>query len=192
MKISEIHNHQELLNITKTNQLVYCLIHKSDNRISICANEKLKQATDKINEGILCTVDVKDVKDIHTHYNVSTAPTLIVFENNKMINQIKGCNDVSFYENLMQGTFFTSNETKQKLSVTVYSTPTCSHCTSLKSYLKKHNISYRDIDLTQNPSETEALVKRTGQQGVPQTNINGKFVVGFNIQKLNELLNINN
>ena len=36
------------------------------------------------------------------------------------------------------------------------------------------------------------MVKRSGQQGVPQTNINGQIVIGFDILKINRLLNISN
>lgn len=34
------------------------------------------------------------------------------------------------------------------------------------------------------------MVKRSGQQGVPQININGRLIVGFNKPKIDELLEI--
>jgi glutaredoxin-like YruB-family protein len=75
--------------------------------------------------------------------------------------------------------------------VTVYSTPTCSWCNTLKTYLKLHNVLFNDIDLSRDQKAAEALVKRSGQTGVPQTDINGEIVVGFNKARINQLLGIN-
>lgn len=35
------------------------------------------------------------------------------------------------------------------------------------------------------------MVQRSGQQGVPQSVINGEIVVGFDKNRINKLLNIN-
>ena len=37
----------------------------------------------------------------------------------------------------------------------------------------------------------EELVRKSGQQGVPQTEIDGEIIVGFDKTKINRLLNIN-
>jgi hypothetical protein len=34
------------------------------------------------------------------------------------------------------------------------------------------------------------MVRRSGQRGVPQTDINGEMIVGFNKARINELLGI--
>ncbi|MGC9376032.1 MAG: glutaredoxin family protein, partial [Bacteroidales bacterium] len=72
----------------------------------------------------------------------------------------------------------------------VYTTPTCTYCNSLKSYLKKMQVNFREVDVSKSPEQAQQLVTRTGQQGVPQTEINGKFVVGFDTNKLNKLLEL--
>jgi glutaredoxin len=46
------------------------------------------------------------------------------------------------------------------------------------------------VDVSSDQRAAEDLVRRTGQQGVPQTDINGEIVVGFNQPKLKELLGI--
>jgi glutaredoxin len=46
------------------------------------------------------------------------------------------------------------------------------------------------VDISQNQDAAEALVRRSGQQGVPQTDINGQIVVGFDQPRLKELLEI--
>lgn len=194
MKINAINNHRELVELYKTNNHVYCLIFKPDSEISSCASEKLKLAAEQAEDGVLALVDVSQVRDVHTKYDVTTAPTLLVFENGKQVNQVKGCNDTGFYKNLLQGSFFVSKQQSGKTakSVTVYTTPTCTYCNSLKSYLRKHQIHFREVDISRDPKQAESLVRRTGQQGVPQTDINGKFVVGFDTMKLNQLLEIKN
>ncbi len=79
-------------------------------------------------------------------------------------------------------------ETQPK--VVVFSTPTCSWCRTLKQYLKKNNIRYKDIDVSKDQAGAKDMVRRTGQQGVPVTLINNRAIVGFNKTEINKLLNI--
>ncbi len=74
--------------------------------------------------------------------------------------------------------------------VTVYTTPTCPYCDSVKRYLNSNNISFTEIDVASDQSAAQELVSRTGQQGVPQTEIDGKFVIGYNTAELDRLLNL--
>jgi glutaredoxin-like YruB-family protein len=192
MKVETIKNQETLSDLLSANRKVYCLIFKPDSEISSCASTKLLDAAKTTAEGILALVDVSEVRDVHTKYDVTTAPTLLVFENGKQINQVKGCNDTGFYENLLKGAYFVGKDKNEKpaKSVTVYTTPTCTYCNSIKSYLRKNQIAFREVDISKDQKQAEALVKRTGQQGVPQTDINGNFVVGFDTMKLNRLLEI--
>ncbi|MBA4410258.1 MAG: NrdH-redoxin [Odoribacter sp.] len=84
----------------------------------------------------------------------------------------------------------TETDAKKIVQVTVYSTPTCSWCNTLKSWLKQNNISFRDVDVSRDEKAAQDLVRRSGQQGVPQTEINGQIVVGFDQQRLKQLLEI--
>ncbi|PLX14769.1 MAG: NrdH-redoxin [Salinivirgaceae bacterium] len=72
----------------------------------------------------------------------------------------------------------------------MYTTPTCTYCTSLKNYLNDKSVSYTEIDVSKDHQAAEEMVKRSGQQGVPQTVINGQVVIGFDRAKINQLLNI--
>lgn len=76
------------------------------------------------------------------------------------------------------------------MSVTVFSTPTCPWCTKLKEWLKKHNIEFKDIDVSVNQKKAKYMVEKTRQMGVPVTEVDGKFVVGFDVEKLKQLLGI--
>jgi glutaredoxin len=51
-------------------------------------------------------------------------------------------------------------------------------------------VHFRDIDVSKDQKMAQELVKKSGQQGVPQTEINGRIVVGFNKPKIDEMLGI--
>jgi glutaredoxin-like YruB-family protein len=74
--------------------------------------------------------------------------------------------------------------------VIVFSTPTCPHCRSAKRYLDKKGIQYTDVDVSRDRRAARDMVRRSGQQGVPQILIDGKLVVGFNRRKIDRLLNL--
>jgi len=142
----------------------------------------------------LYAADVSNVRDIHSKYNINTVPVLLEFERGNLISLYKGCNNIDFYKNVFNVKPITTDpksKSEKRPSVIVYSTPTCSWCNTLKSYLRKNNIIFRDIDVSKNESEAKAMVQRSGQHGVPQSLINGEVVIGFDKNKINKLLNIN-
>ncbi|HDZ54338.1 MAG TPA: glutaredoxin family protein [Candidatus Nealsonbacteria bacterium] len=74
--------------------------------------------------------------------------------------------------------------------VKVFSTPTCPYCVTLKEFLKEHSIEFEDIDVSQNKQALDEMVKNSGQMGVPVVDIDGQIIVGFDKEKISELLNI--
>lgn len=74
--------------------------------------------------------------------------------------------------------------------VKVYSTPTCPYCVTLKEFLKKHNIQFEDIDVAQNEKARDEMIKNSNQMGVPVVDIDGQIVIGFDKEKISQLLNI--
>jgi glutaredoxin-like YruB-family protein len=74
--------------------------------------------------------------------------------------------------------------------VKIYSTPTCVYCKGLKEYLHKNGIEYQEVDVSQNEKELENMVAISGQMGVPVTDIDGNVVIGFDKEKIDELLKI--
>lgn len=71
-----------------------------------------------------------------------------------------------------------------KKNITVYTTSHCSYCTMLKGFLSQNNIPFNEINVEKDPIMMEELVKQTGQMGVPQTDINGKWVIGFDSKRI--------
>lgn len=74
--------------------------------------------------------------------------------------------------------------------IKVYSIPTCPYCVTLKKFLKEKGVEFVDIDVSADSKALDEMVDKSGQMGVPVVNIDGKIVVGFDRDKILELLNI--
>ena len=74
--------------------------------------------------------------------------------------------------------------------VKIYSTPTCVYCKTLKLYLKKNEIGFEDIDVSKDEKQLQSMIKSSGQMGVPVVDIDGNIVVGFDKEKIDQLLKI--
>ena len=74
------------------------------------------------------------------------------------------------------------------MNITVYTTPTCPYCNMVKQFLSQQDIPFVEKDVSVDQAAAMDMVRRTGQQGVPVTEINGQFVVGFDRPKLEQLL----
>lgn len=75
--------------------------------------------------------------------------------------------------------------------VRIFSTPTCIYCNTLKKFLAEHNIPFEEVDVSKDRAALEEMVQKSGQMGVPVTDIDGEIVVGFYKDKISQLLNIN-
>ena len=193
MKLKHIESHKELLQEVAPSQRAFCLIYKKGSNQSDCAFNHLSEAIEAMDDVIISAVDVAKTKDVHPQYDIKSAPTLIYFENGAYKNVVKGCNSADYYKNLIEESLYSvemAKDDKPQKRVTVYSTPTCSWCNTLKTHLRKHRIRYTDIDVSQDQAAAEAMVRRSGQQGVPQTDINGEMIIGFDKNRINSLLGI--
>jgi glutaredoxin 3 len=63
--------------------------------------------------------------------------------------------------------------------IKVYSTPMCPWCNVLKDFLKEKNISFHEFDVSKDHEKAREMISKSGQMGVPQIEINGKIIVGF-------------
>jgi glutaredoxin-like YruB-family protein len=74
--------------------------------------------------------------------------------------------------------------------VIVFTTPTCSWCVRLKTYLRKNKIPFKEVNVASNKSAMQDMVRKSGQQGVPQMWIDGRPVVGFYKPVIDRLLGL--
>jgi glutaredoxin-like YruB-family protein len=72
----------------------------------------------------------------------------------------------------------------------VYSTPQCSYCVLLKNWLKENKVLFEDIDVSADNAKADEMVKVSGQMGVPVIDLDGQVIVGFDQDRLKELLHL--
>lgn len=190
-----IESFKDLKKATASNENVWLLLYKKGLGQSDCAEDNFQKAALKSKEkDVLCVADVNRVNDIHPAYGITSVPTLMYFKDGQLRNVVKGCHQPEHFTALfdkMSVVLLANGEKKLQKNVTVYTTPTCTWCTTIKRHLQENGIQYREIDVSRDQKAAEELVRRSGQQGVPQTDINGEIIVGFDKTRLNTLLGIN-
>ncbi len=72
--------------------------------------------------------------------------------------------------------------------IVVYSTPACPYCTMIKNFLNEKGIEFEEIDVSVNYEAAKEMIGKSGHMGVPQIEINGKIIVGFDKKALEEEL----
>lgn len=193
MALQEIQSHTEMQQKLDTKGKTYVLLYKKGSEASDCSYRNLEEAASQMKDIHVLAADVNKVRDIHVAYKISSAPALMVFNEGNFEKSIKGCNDNGYYASLFENALYTAKakaEGKSQKRVTVYSTPTCSWCTTLKTHLKNNGIRYSEVDVSKDQKAAEAMVRKSGQQGVPQMDIDGTMVIGFDKVKINKLLGI--
>ncbi|HBH05457.1 MAG TPA: NrdH-redoxin [Flavobacteriales bacterium] len=185
-----IKSYNDLQEHLKSSNRAFLLLYKAGSEQSNCALNNLKE----IGLDEVLIADVKEVRDIHGKYGITTVPALLTFEGPELRNIYKGCQDKSYLESVLKNEVFNaaSNvaEDKPRKRVTVFSTPTCPWCTRMKDHLKKNNIRFRDVDVSVDQNAANDMVSRSGQRGVPQIDINGTMIVGFDQNRIDQLLDI--
>ncbi|MFS8541123.1 MAG: glutaredoxin family protein [Tissierellales bacterium] len=73
--------------------------------------------------------------------------------------------------------------------VTIYTSNTCAYCVAAKEYLQEKGISYTEKNINQDPAARKELMQM-GHMGVPVLLIDGEEVVGFNKEKIDQLLGL--
>ncbi len=75
--------------------------------------------------------------------------------------------------------------------VTMYTTPTCGFCHMLKAYLKDKKVDFTEKDLTKDGDAYNTVLNKTGQLAVPVLEVGDKFVIGFDRNRIDHLLEEN-
>ncbi len=74
--------------------------------------------------------------------------------------------------------------------VKVYCTSACPYCTMAKNFLKENKVKFEEINLENNEKAIGEMIKKSGQTGVPVLDINGKIIVGFNVDEIKKTLKL--
>lgn len=78
----------------------------------------------------------------------------------------------------------------QAVDVTIYSTPTCHFCHAAKEFFTQNNVAYTEHDVASDLEKRKEMIEKTGQMGVPVINVGGTYIIGFDEERLRELLSI--
>ena len=74
--------------------------------------------------------------------------------------------------------------------VKVYSTTFCHYCVSLKDFLKENGVAFEEVDVGVDIVSQKEMVEKSGQMGVHVVDIDGHIVVGFDREKISQILGI--
>lgn len=72
--------------------------------------------------------------------------------------------------------------------VIVYSTPSCPYCGMAKEYLIRKGVAFTDYDVSKDQSRAKEMAMKSRQRAVPVLQINGRIIVGFDRQLIDDAL----
>lgn len=75
-------------------------------------------------------------------------------------------------------------------NIQIFTTPWCQYCKAAKEYFKSKGLSWNEYDVSTDMAKQKEMIEKSGQLGVPVIEIDGKIVVGFDKQKINQYLGI--
>jgi len=190
--IRNIHNLDEFSTLKKEQEFFFLVFYTDSSENSKKTLSLLKDIHSEYKDVPGYAVNASQVKDIHPVLNVNSVPTVLAFKNGKIVKNIQGLQTKDHYEMLFYDSpaAATGDGQEKQHSVVVYSTPSCSWCNRLKQHLRKKRVRFRDVDVSRDQRAAQSLMERTGQTGVPQTEIDGQWIVGFDQSRIDRLLGL--
>ncbi len=76
------------------------------------------------------------------------------------------------------------------VKIVVYGTPACPWCHKVQDFLKEKKIKFEYVDVSVDRKRAQEMVEKSGQMGVPVIDVDGKIIVGFDEDRLKDLLKI--
>lgn len=157
------------------------------------ARSELEQFAQEHPNEPLYAVDVQKVSGLHREFGVERVPTVLAIRDGKVSKLIEGVQSARFYAVHLAGARASGGSggaDARPRNVVVYSSPGCPACGQLKSYLRRHGVAFREVDISRDSRAADRIARRSGRMAVPQTDIDGRLVVGFSRSKLDRLLGI--
>jgi glutaredoxin-like YruB-family protein len=136
-------------------------------------------------------IDVEKLKGVHKDFGVETVPTVVALRNGEVSQRFEGVESAGFYARMFSGarpSVYKTAKGAVPRRVIVYSGPGCPACGSAKAYLRRMGVSFREVDIARDQNAAQRLVRRSGQMAVPQIDIDGHLIVGFDRAKIDRIL----
>jgi len=156
------------------------------------ALKELEAFSNEYTKAPVYVIDVQKVKGVHKQFGVTSVPTVIAVQEGKVTRFIEGVQSARYYALVLAGImpkrYVAGAKRSKPKRVIVYTTPTCPACTMVKNYLRGRGIPFREVDISRDSRAAQELVRRSGRMAVPQIDVGGRLVVGFDKAKLERLL----
>ena len=75
-------------------------------------------------------------------------------------------------------------------SVTIYSTPSCHFCHAAKEMFTANNVQFTEYNVAADLPHRQEMIQKSGQMGVPVIFVGDELVIGFDEERLRELLKL--
>jgi glutaredoxin-like YruB-family protein len=136
-------------------------------------------------------IDVERVKGVHKQFGVENVPTVLALRKGKVTQRLEGVESAQFYARIFSGVYpshYKTGNSAVSHRVIVYSGPGCPACGAAKAYLRRQGVNFREVDIARDQHAAQSLVRRSGQMAVPQIDIDGHLIVGFDRAKIDRIL----
>ena len=191
--LTQIENRKQFEKLKQQHQDFLILAFYTDNsRKSLQALGALEKAKKANPDMPIYAVNAGKVKEIHPLFGVDSVPTVVLLKGGRVAKVVDGVQKPQVYEMLLQELPQAPGKAKnqRRHKVVVYTSPHCPWCTRVKKHLREHGVAFREVDVARNERIARELVRRSGKMGTPQTDIDGRIVVGFDQQRIDALLGI--
>lgn len=74
--------------------------------------------------------------------------------------------------------------------VTIYSTPSCHFCHAAKEMFAANNVAFTEHNVAADLPRRQEMIQKSGQMGVPVITVDNELVIGFDEERLRQLLNL--
>jgi len=175
----------------KHKEFLILVFYGNFSSVSKRALAELENFSKENKEVPIYVIDVEKVKGVHKQFGVENVPTVLALEKEKITRRIEGVESAQFYTRILYGANslpYKSGKKAVSHRVVVYSGPGCPACGTAKAYLRRRGINFRVVDIARDQHAAERLVRRSGQMAVPQIDIDGHLIVGFDQAKIDRLL----
>lgn len=81
----------------------------------------------------------------------------------------------------------TNNQESSAETAIIYTTPTCQFCKHVEAYLDDKGYKYEKIDVQSDQAKAQEMIDKSGQMGVPVTEIKGEIIIGWDKPKFEAL-----
>lgn len=74
--------------------------------------------------------------------------------------------------------------------IKIYTTPSCPFCQMAKQYLREKGFLFEEVDVSRDEEAAREMIEKSQQMGVPVIEIDGKIIVGFDKERIDEILDL--